>query len=131
METLYKMQLQMGMIISSKYLKDPMSCIQKQLDKYILKYSKSLSGIPLCLAAEGITPTGKIMQNGDIYVKALVSIILLKFKDGDAIEIRNGLLCGIFSCAVDGNDNFTGSFKITHVESSGKIIGTTAEDTVF
>lgn len=110
--------------IYPKLFNDPYQCIHKQISRFLLQYSKILSGILFSFNIEGIIPKGKILEDGSVYINTLIEACVLKIAEGDEIEAVDGMYMKIFTCVVDKEENFNGTFIVKKIEKNGKIFGT-------
>ena len=127
-----RIKLQMHLPIAPRFLQDPSLCIHEKVSRLLLKYSKAVDGIPLSFSIEGITPFGRILDGGCVYVNTLLVLCVLKMAPGDCISSVDGMYLSAFPCEVDKEDGHTGDFRVKSIEKNGKIFGTTiSEDDDF
>lgn len=119
-----RIKLQIYLPIAPKFLQDPSLCIHEKVSRLLLKYSKRISGIPLSFVIEGITPLGRILDGGGVYVNTLLEFCVLKIIPGNYISSVDGMYLNTFPCEVDKEDGHTGSFRVKSIERNGKIVGT-------
>ncbi len=124
MSKFYIIKATIYLTIYPKFLNDPFICIYKQLSKFLLTYSKTFDGIMLSFTIQGITPNGRILDDGSVYVNTLIEACVLKIKVGDKIQATDGMYMNTFSCEVDKEDSFNGEFIVKNIHINGKIIGT-------
>lgn len=126
-----KVLIEIFLPIAPRSLLDPSSCVFHQLSKLMLKHSVILAGIPISFKIEGITPYGRILDDGSVYVNTLVELCVLKISPGDHVESNDGLYAGIFPCEVDGDDCYSGGLRVKSISGAGKIAGTNLSEDEF
>lgn len=126
-----KIQLEIHLSIAPKFLQDPSECIFEQLSRLLLKYSTTLSGIPLSFRVEGITPHGKIMDDGSVYINTLTEWVVAKVSPGDCIDATDGMYMLTFPCEVDGDDSYQGRFRVKSIARPSRIVGTSRLESDF
>lgn len=117
-----KIKLEIYIAIRPRFLNDPSTSIFQQLSENLLTYSHALQGFPLSFTIEGIFESGKMLENGAIYVNCLIEFVVLKIIPNSSMYCSNGTLYGIFPVLVDDNSAFTGEFTVKEYKNS--IIGT-------
>jgi hypothetical protein len=118
---LLKLKIQIMTKISPKYFSDPESEINKQLSSYLFKYTYKLSGIPLCYKIFGIYPIGNIIcDNEAVFLKTIVEMDILKFSINDYLQAENGVVFGVVYVRVDGNEGYSGRFKVLDVDNTSE-----------
>lgn len=125
MTTFKKVRTEIHFSIHPRYLSDPSQSIYNQLNSYLFKYSRSIGGFPLSFSLEGVTPWGKINDDGSVYVNTLVDFCILKLIPNNIIRSEDGIVMNVFPCVVDGNQSYTGEFRVCNIEERNKIMGTT------
>lgn len=131
MPSFVRTQIEIHLSIAPKSLQEPSECIFEHLSRLLLKYSRTLAGIPLSFQVGGITPYGRILDDGSIYINTLTEWVVVKIAPGDRIDATDGMYMLTFPCEVDGDDDYHGCFKVKSIEKSSKIVGTSVLETDF
>ena len=101
--------------------------LQARLSKLGLKYSRKYGLLPITLQIKGISPDGRVLENGEVLVDLLAEVYALRIAIGDQAEAQAGSFMGAVPCLVDGDDQYTGVFRLTSVSASGTFVGTAYE----
>lgn len=117
-----KMKVEIYLAIRPKHLRDPSESIFKQLSRNLLVHSSVLGGLPLSFTIEGVFQSGRILEDGSVYVNCLIEFCVLKVVPSTAMYCMDGSLMGIFPVVVDGDEKYTGEFAVKSV-TKGKIVG--------
>lgn len=117
-----KNRVEIYLAIRPRHLQDPSESIFRQLSKRLLMYSSVLSGFSLSFTIEGIFHTGKILEDGSVYINCLIDFCVLKITPGSVMFCTDGSLMGIFPVVVDDDVKYTGDFVVKSV-TMGKIVG--------
>lgn len=117
-----KVKIEIYLAIRPKHLHDPSESIFKQLSKNLLIYSSTLGGFPLSFTIEGVFQSGRVLEDGSVYVNCLIEFCVLKIVPSATMYCTDGSLMGIFPVVVDDDEGYTGDFAVKGV-AKGKIIG--------
>lgn len=91
----------------------PQPYIVQYLDTLLLKYTFSCNGIPISFELIGIAHKNIIYRDSPfMFIDCIVDFLIYEIKVGSIIDVRDGLLLGIFYCEYE---NYSGRLKVTEI----------------
>lgn len=130
--TFLKTKVEVFLPIRPRNLYDPSVDINKLLSNVLFIYSSKLNGFPICYSILGISSSGKILEDGKVYINCLIEFCIIKVVENLKMSCNDGYILGTIPVFIEDleeekRNSFTGDFFVKNSDNS-KIIGiSTAE----
>jgi len=131
MPTFSQNEIEIRLELEPRYINDYVARIYEIMVGKSMKYTEQLAGIPCAFAVNGMVSQAQILDNGSLLVNCTATVTVLNVSANDWLECVNGLHMRAFTCIVDGEDDYTGNFRLTQITGGNKLIGTAAAEEEF